>query len=1262
MLDFTGELIMRLGDEDLRTLVVKLCEAELRRAGQPSSALLAGGNQTAKDGGIDVRVQLAKSGGSLDFILRAATGFQVKCEDMPASGITKEMRPGGNLRESIKDLIANKGAYVIVSSKGTVADTFLRQRLRAMREAVADQPDASGLTVDFYDRDRLARWVRQYRGVEMWVREVVNARLQGWQGNAAWAGGKQGDPYIHDDTDRLTERRVGGAANVLSVPAGVDRLRATLKKPGQVIRIIGLSGTGKTRLVQALFEPGVGNIKPLDEALALYTDLGHSPDPTARDMLLHLGAIEQRAIVIVDNCNPTTHRTLTEVVRQYPNQLSLVTVEYDVADDDLPEATDVFVLAPSSPQVLEGILARLAPHLTAPDRHRITEFAGGNARIALALAQTVEKGESLGVLNDAELFRRLFRQGRADDDELLRAAEVCSLVYSFEGEDTKSDESELRVLAGLAGTSARELYRRMETLKRRDLVQSRSKWRALLPPALANRLAKSALQNIPRSDILDAFSSSERLLVSFSRRLEYLHDSEEARSIANRWIEDENWLANPATLNAFGRKLFVNLAPLLPDKALASIERALSVDNIADFTNHQKGALHDWAALLRHLSYESQAFDRAALLMLTLAEAEDEQVDCLREWKEMFRIGLSGTMAPPEQRALLLKRLLTTESGKRKKLAWDAVEAMLEAHHISSSHDFSFGARPQGFGWEPLSSGDLKGWFESAIGLLRQMSASGHVGRERARHAVAAHFRELWGCGVHNQVTALVRDLTEETGWPDGWVAARGALRFDCANMPPEVLSKLRGLEKALAPKGTAQEIRTYTLGRIGGLLDVAEAVDESDEAEDKNPLGAWERVNEKVIALGAAAAADDATLREVLPALLSDQNGRQHSFGYGLGQATPDGQRHWKLLYDMFMAAPQTSNVQLLAGFVQGVRSKDSAAATHLLEGLAEDTGLAPYFPLIHGVPHNDADGDRLIDAMQRGLAKPHTFRIRGQRTDTKGLSLTKFCQALDALSRMEGGLVSALDELGAELYQLKAENTAAPAEMVQLARGLLATFDFDARGHNVVWRVNDIAKVAFAGPEGEAPAVEFARRLAAALDEYKAHGDEYGDLACTIFRLQPMAALDAFLSKPAKKRYFGFRSRFVSRNGPVLQCAPEEVIFSWVRAAPETRAALVAAEIGIISTKNGEGPELNSLASFLLDATSDKALVLAAFSKNFHPTHWSGSLAQTLAPFTKLLDGLSAHPDPAVAAWATDNLSTMTRRIERDSTTEMMTEGSFE
>jgi hypothetical protein len=75
MLELTGDHIAQLGDEDLRQLVVLLCETELRHAAHPVSALTAGGNQTAKDGGIDARVDLPTSAtDGLDFIPRPATG------------------------------------------------------------------------------------------------------------------------------------------------------------------------------------------------------------------------------------------------------------------------------------------------------------------------------------------------------------------------------------------------------------------------------------------------------------------------------------------------------------------------------------------------------------------------------------------------------------------------------------------------------------------------------------------------------------------------------------------------------------------------------------------------------------------------------------------------------------------------------------------------------------------------------------------------------------------------------------------------------------------------------------------------------------------------------------------------------------------------------------------------------------------------------------------------------------------------------------
>jgi hypothetical protein len=98
MFEITRDDIAALNDEDLRTLIGLLCEAELRRANLPVSAATWGGDQTAKDGGLDLRVALPPGTKIEGFIPRAATGFQVKKPDMPPSEIPKEMKPKGVVR------------------------------------------------------------------------------------------------------------------------------------------------------------------------------------------------------------------------------------------------------------------------------------------------------------------------------------------------------------------------------------------------------------------------------------------------------------------------------------------------------------------------------------------------------------------------------------------------------------------------------------------------------------------------------------------------------------------------------------------------------------------------------------------------------------------------------------------------------------------------------------------------------------------------------------------------------------------------------------------------------------------------------------------------------------------------------------------------------------------------------------------------------------------------------------------------------------
>src|SRR5690349_1258679 len=82
-----------------------------------------------------------------------------------ATEIIDEMNPAGHVRPVIIQLAAASGAYIIVSSTGSTSYSALKSRREAMAEALQGSPEAANLTLDFYDRNRVATWLRHHPGL-----------------------------------------------------------------------------------------------------------------------------------------------------------------------------------------------------------------------------------------------------------------------------------------------------------------------------------------------------------------------------------------------------------------------------------------------------------------------------------------------------------------------------------------------------------------------------------------------------------------------------------------------------------------------------------------------------------------------------------------------------------------------------------------------------------------------------------------------------------------------------------------------------------------------------------------------------------------------------------------------------------------------------------------------------------------------------------------------------------------------------------------
>ena len=1224
MFDVTPDDIAQLNDTDLRELIGRLCEAELASRGLSPAGATWGGNQTAPDGGLDVRVAITPTAAIEGFIPRALTGFQVKVPDMPRASILAEMRPTGTIRPVIQELADEAGAYIVVSSHGSTADIALRNRRHAMRDALAGVANAGQLHTDFYDRTRLATWVRHHPGLITWVKERIGRALAGWRPYGPWSGAAEGveAEYLLDDKLRLhLGRRHDAPAQ--PVADAIDALRDELAQPSKMVRLVGLSGVGKTRLVQALFDTRVA-ARPLAPSLAVYTNLSDNPDPQPTGLASDLIANRTRAILIVDNCPPDLHRRLSDICVAAGSTVSVLTVEYDVRDDQ-PEGTQVVTLDTSSPELIAKLVARRYAHLSEVNARTIAEASGGNPRIAVALAETVERSETIAGLSDDELFRRLFQQRHDPNDALLRAAQACSLVYSFQGDALAGDDSELPRLANLADQTPRELYRHVGELLRRDLVQQRSMWRAVLPHAIANRLAARALDDIPYGLIDQQLvtGGTGRLARSFSRRLSFLHEHHQAQAIVEKWLARGGLLGEVTALNELGQAMFENVAPVLPEAALTALERAndggLDVATVV-WRRHR--------SLLRSLAYDSILFERSvsALAQAATSSAEERQAkEASDTFVSLFTLYLSGTHATITQRLIVVERLLRSTEQRQKALGLAALDKVLEATHFSSYHLFEFGARSRDYGYRPRSNEEIARWYAAALDLMERLGITEGMFKVELRDLLARKFRSLWtSAHMLDKLESLVCKFAAEGFWREGWKACRQTMRLDRGRLPLESSSRLAALEAKLRPSNLPERIQAVVLGGRSAGLDLADVDPNGDIASELDRLESIARD------LGAEVVSNDTVFERLVPEILRGGY-RVWAFGRGLAGASQHRRATWEMLVKgLGQLHPEQRDVQVLRGYLAELWEQDQGLAQDLLDSSLDQPDLAAFVPVLHTAVQLDERGvSRLKQALHNDQAPVWMYRNLALGRKTDQVTGRDMEDLLLRIAERPDGFEVAIEILSMRLYSDRSAQRAHDPKVLEAGRELLQRVEFKRDNQRDDHHLASIALACLTGTGDGPTAAEVARRLRRSVVANETYAFDNNDLLRALLSVQPTAVLDALFEGGEKEQSAGvrvFHHLHEHLPGPADGISCEELI-AWCEGDAEARYPLAASFVSFSRRAEEGGPQVwSEQARALLAHAPDPRNVLEVFVDRFRPMSWSGSRAALIVANARLLDDLEA------------------------------------
>jgi hypothetical protein len=181
------------------------------------------------------------------------------------------------------------------------------------------------------------------------------------------------------------------------------------------------------------------------------------------------------AVIVADNCQGSIHAQVSAIVSRPAGRTSLMTIDHEL-DDGGMDGSLVVRMGDNSREALAGLVAQRCPWLTGTETAHMADFAGGNARVALKIAEGSRDGVDIASLKDSQMLDRLFQtdRGRLGPDARrwvardpgARANRLAGFVpYFIRVED--ADELEWSAIALGLIDAAPDPVQVLETLERR---------------------------------------------------------------------------------------------------------------------------------------------------------------------------------------------------------------------------------------------------------------------------------------------------------------------------------------------------------------------------------------------------------------------------------------------------------------------------------------------------------------------------------------------------------------------------------------------------------------------------------------------------------------------------------------------------------------------------------------------------------------------------------------------------------------------------
>ena len=1242
--EVTGDHIAVFTERMFPSLLRRLLYAEAQANDLPCDGIHVTDNIAAPDGGEDGRIRWEGGPDRTRFLPSRLSQFQLKAGEItPGKARRDVLTKTKAVKDMIRPALESDGNYVMLCAH-RYAKKAVEQRETAIRTALR----GAGMTirddqVAFWDADQIATWVNHHPGVVVWVKENTQpgtiGPLRSW---SHWAGRAE-----HEDSPWVEDERL---------PALCARLLEVVSEPRGIVRVIGLSGIGKSRLVVEALGDGDEKKSNLSD-IVLYADQSEVDSAAINGVVQTWADMGARAIVVVDRCPPESHEALSHIISRSSSSLSLVTIDNEIPTGTLDKTTIKLEQAPDS--VIETIITRVSRGSPSEDQRRLVRFSRGFPGIAIRITQAWTESRPVAHSTEEHLVDSFVLGRRPHERELLIKSAMLLAASGLVGIEHEADGQLDEIAARGRDLSAADLRAGISRLVDRGVAQRRGRFAVLQPRPIAMRLAERQWRDWGANewDTVLAGNASANLKIAAAKQLALLNTTSISAKIVAHVCRPGGPFDGLEGIATAGHAEVLSFLAEIDAKVVADqIERCLN--DAGDLSIIKDRARRHLVWALEKIAFRQDTFEEGARLLLRLAMAETEPEinnNATGQFKALFQMHAGSTAADGESRLRLLNEVAETNDSDQQSIVADALVVAAKTNYFmrmvgAESH----GSRPAISEWRPATREEARDYIKESVTRLAQFGErTDKVGSE-ARAGLGGHFRSLISFGLIDVVEAVVHQIGKADGkWQEALEGLGHFLEYDVSETDHELIERVRGLITYLQPTDLESRV-VFLVTEMPWDFPCGEKL--AFEARDKRKVDAVRELARDIVE-------HPAILEETLPRISRGSQRMASVFGGAIAESLESPLEWLERFVLAVLGAPESErNFDLLSGFIVAMNKDHSSEVDDFKRRAAGSADLAP--ALLHigwrlGITPSDVG--LVVEAFEAGFLAPSALMLW-----TTGGVLSKvppaavaplfeamldhdlegYVVAIDLMSMYAHGSPAHLDGLRPQVRKV-AENAA----QSQLSwGGAMAAHHFE-----------NIMKWILGKGRGDEDARATAFALATAISKVDDRGSERMIEAIVPILLSGFPEIawpligQAIVSDEVQEfrlRYLlrGFPSPEGDDNPPILSL-PEDTLFAWCHAHPDQAPAFAAATLPVLATNNNDEHErlLHPLMLRLLDDFGDREDVRDAINANMNTFSWCGSLTNYYALYLEPMRALNDHPKGWVRQWAKSMFRQLERQIDQ-------------